>query len=212
MTTRSIFAVAALAFAWPVAAQQPTPTPTPEPAAETTAATPTPTPTPAPTPSYTATLPGEPDAASTDSINADAQPTYEATLPDSAIPAPTPNAQLDTIEPDLDPSLADPGPPPPAPTVQRNLNDIQPSKETIEKLNEEAIKQIQAFAKSQHNPNVEDLTLDKAISIALKQNPDVLDAIEQIRLTRGQLVEVRAQALPQITATSAYTQDRKSVV
>jgi outer membrane protein TolC len=51
-----------------------------------------------------------------------------------------------------------------------------------------------------------DLTLDEAVNLALRQNPDVLHAKQEIERTRGVVIEVRAQALPQATVTSAYTQ------
>jgi outer membrane protein TolC len=50
------------------------------------------------------------------------------------------------------------------------------------------------------------LTLEAAISIALRQNPDVLKAIHEIERTRGQVVEVRAQALPTLKANGNYSQ------
>lgn len=195
-----IFRSAALAtvLAASALAQNPTPTPAP-------ASTPTPTPEPG-TPTYSATLSG--DNPSTETAT---EPTYEATLDGVTSPTPTPDPGF--VEPDLDPALADPGPPPSSvPEVSRNLDNIEPSKETIEKLNAEAIAQIQAFAKSQRNPNVPDLTLEEAINTALNRNPDILNAIEQIRLTRGQLIQIRSQILPQLTATSAYQQQAQSLV
>ena len=51
-----------------------------------------------------------------------------------------------------------------------------------------------------------DITLDRAVEIALRQNPDILLAIEEIRRTRGLVVEVRSQALPNIGLTSGYNQ------
>jgi len=50
------------------------------------------------------------------------------------------------------------------------------------------------------------LTLEAAISLALKQNPDVLKAIHEIERTRGQVIEVRAQALPTLKANGNYSQ------
>lgn len=55
-----------------------------------------------------------------------------------------------------------------------------------------------------------DLTLDEAVAIAMRQNPDILRAKQEIERTRGLVIEVRAQALPQLTVTSNYTQqDRR---
>ena len=53
------------------------------------------------------------------------------------------------------------------------------------------------------------MTLDQAIKLALKQNPNLLKALWQIRNTRGQIIEVRAQALPHVALTSKnYTSNR----
>lgn len=55
-----------------------------------------------------------------------------------------------------------------------------------------------------------DITLDDAVRIALEQNPDILRAKQEIQRTRGLVIEVRAQALPQLTVTTNYTQqDRR---
>lgn len=51
-----------------------------------------------------------------------------------------------------------------------------------------------------------DVSLTKAVEIALRQNPDILRQIQEIQRTRGQIIEVRAQALPQITLTGVYNQ------
>lgn len=50
------------------------------------------------------------------------------------------------------------------------------------------------------------LTLENAVSIALKQNPEILRALKEIERTRGQVIEVRAQALPRVTGTGTYNQ------
>ncbi|MEO6742552.1 MAG: TolC family protein [Chthoniobacteraceae bacterium] len=50
------------------------------------------------------------------------------------------------------------------------------------------------------------LTLEAALSIALKQNPDILKAVHEIERTRGQVIEIRAQALPNLQAAGSYNQ------
>jgi len=50
------------------------------------------------------------------------------------------------------------------------------------------------------------LTLQAAVSLALRQNPDILKAIHEIERTRGQVIEVRAEALPTLQAAANYTQ------
>jgi outer membrane protein TolC len=203
-----------LLLACGLTAAQAQPTPTPEPAAPEAAFTPAPSPIPAAmpagTPTYSAVLP---DANLDMSPSPTAPPTYSATMPDASLsptPSPTPglvNPPVAPVEPDLDPSLMNPGPVPTAvPNITRNPEDVTPSKATIRKLNEEAIAKIQAFVQKQRNPAVPDLSLDQAVRTALRQNPDVLNAIEQIRLTHGQVVEVRAQAFPQISAIAGFQQ------
>jgi outer membrane protein TolC len=198
---------------------QPTPTPTP---------VPTPVqPIPSPTPYYSAAPAGvvSPDATPTGPTtmpNAPLTiaPTYSATLSGASstpVPTATPSplgepGMPSLIEPDLDPSLANPGAPPaPAPDIARNPEDVTPSKATIRKLNEEALAKIQAFAKNQRNSAVPDLTLDQAITTAFKQNPNILNAVEQIRLTRGQVIQITAQGLPQISAVAGFSQQQTTL-
>lgn len=57
-----------------------------------------------------------------------------------------------------------------------------------------------------------DLTLDQAIRLALQQNPNVLKALWLIEQTRGQIIEVRAQALPHVALTSSYFQQSKTLL
>ncbi|MDP9292354.1 MAG: TolC family protein, partial [Verrucomicrobiota bacterium] len=51
-----------------------------------------------------------------------------------------------------------------------------------------------------------DITLEEAVAIALRDNPDIRKAKAEIERTRGLVIEVRAQALPQVSITSAYDQ------
>ena len=53
-------------------------------------------------------------------------------------------------------------------------------------------------------PDARRLGIDAAIRTALEKNPDILAAIQQIRLTRGQMVQVRAALLPTLQANSGY--------
>ncbi len=48
------------------------------------------------------------------------------------------------------------------------------------------------------------LTLDQAVQLALKQNPDILKALQQIQLTKGQIFQVAAAGLPQLIGTGNY--------
>lgn len=56
------------------------------------------------------------------------------------------------------------------------------------------------------------MTLDDCIRLALKQNPQILAAKHQIEATRGQILTVRAQALPHLGLASNYTQDSPELI
>jgi outer membrane protein len=47
-------------------------------------------------------------------------------------------------------------------------------------------------------------TLDQAILTALQQNPTLLNAEQEIKRTRGVIIQIRAQALPQISANANF--------
>jgi len=56
------------------------------------------------------------------------------------------------------------------------------------------------------------ITLDQAAEMAMKHNPDILKAIQEIERTRGLVLEVRAQALPSATLVSRYNQEDRSLL
>jgi outer membrane protein TolC len=47
-------------------------------------------------------------------------------------------------------------------------------------------------------------TLDQAILTALQQNPTLLEAEQEIKRTKGVIIQVRAQALPQVNASAEF--------
>ena len=53
-------------------------------------------------------------------------------------------------------------------------------------------------------PDAKELKIADAIETAVTKNPEILSAIQQIRLTKGQLVQVRAALLPTVQANSSY--------
>jgi outer membrane protein TolC len=53
-------------------------------------------------------------------------------------------------------------------------------------------------------PDAKELKIGDAIETAVTKNPEILFAIQQIRLTKGQLVQVRAALLPTVQANSSY--------
>src|SRR5215210_4011631 len=51
-----------------------------------------------------------------------------------------------------------------------------------------------------------DITLDDAVEIGLRQNPEILRALQEIQRTRGLIIEVRAAALPRVAVATTYNQ------
>jgi len=56
------------------------------------------------------------------------------------------------------------------------------------------------------------LTLEQAVQIAIQQNPAILNAEQEIERNLGLVIEVRAQALPQLGVSSNYTQQDQALV
>jgi len=56
------------------------------------------------------------------------------------------------------------------------------------------------------------ITLDDAVRIAVRQNPQILLAIQQIEQTRGQIITVRAEALPNVALTGVYSQTDQTFI
>ena len=49
------------------------------------------------------------------------------------------------------------------------------------------------------------LTLDEAVRLGLRQNPDILKQLQEIQRTKGVIIEVLGAALPNVTANGAFT-------
>lgn len=211
---RSVTALLCLTSA--AIAQTSTPTPVPTPTPETAALPPIPPlPTPPPLPSEL----NEPVPVPTPQLTPTPTPTPSPTpLPDGTMPW-TPPPMPTPVLPDAS-TLSD----------QLNLPIPQPTQisepltqgtetEKLKSSEELAMQQkmvMADFEKSltkliakQRNPNVADMSLNDAVRIALKQNPTILNAIQQIRLTRGQLIEVVSQAVPKLGITSGYNQTQE---
>src|SRR5258708_17172175 len=50
------------------------------------------------------------------------------------------------------------------------------------------------------------LTIDEAVQIAIKQNPNILRQIEELKRQKGLVYQAQAQLFPQVTASTSYTQ------
>ena len=52
-----------------------------------------------------------------------------------------------------------------------------------------------------------EVTLQRTVDFALKNNPLIREALYDIQRTRGQYLEVRSEALPTVSATGTYRQE-----
>ena len=68
----------------------------------------------------------------------------------------------------------------------------------------EFYKQLDALIAKQRNPKLPDMKLEDAIKAALQKNPDILDGIQKLSLTSGQMISVRSRITPQISLTSDW--------
>src|SRR5213083_289365 len=61
-----------------------------------------------------------------------------------------------------------------------------------------------ASSETSSSRKVPTFTLDQAILTALQRNPTLLNAEQEIKRTKGVIIQVRAQALPQINVNGTY--------
>lgn len=59
---------------------------------------------------------------------------------------------------------------------------------------------------AEDQPTPATLTLDQCLDLALKQNPSILKAKQEIRRTYGVVIEARSAVIPQLTASGQYSQ------
>ncbi|MFM8363725.1 MAG: TolC family protein, partial [Verrucomicrobiota bacterium] len=64
--------------------------------------------------------------------------------------------------------------------------------------------ELDALIAKQRNPKVADLTIQEAITNALKKNPDILGAVQELNTTSGRFISVRSRIIPQVTVKSDY--------
>ena len=205
---------------FPVSTNSPQPTPTPKTSPLLTPETvlPTPPPFPAlspnPTPLPDGTMPlALPPMPTPVPIPT---PLPDGTMPLTPPPMPTPVLQdANTLSEQLNLPLPSPTQIPEPLTRTGETTDLKDSEKLA--LQQKMVmadfeKSLATLIAKQRNPNVPNMTLNDAVQIALKQNPDILNAIQQIRLTRGQLIEVASQAVPQLVINSSYSQQQEDLV
>src|SRR4029077_7034144 len=197
---------------------EPTPTPKTSPLLTPQTVLPTPPPLPAfspyPTPlpdgSMPLALPPMPTPALAPT------PLPDGTMPQTPPPMPTPVLQdANTLSEQLNLPIPAPAqvPEPLKRTGEtKTLQDSEAVAMQQKMVMADFEKSLAILIAQQRNPKVPNMTLNDAVQIALKQNTDILNAIQQIRLTRGQLIQVVAQAVPQLVINSSYNQQQEDLV
>ena len=195
----------------PAPAQTATPKPKPTPKSSAS-------PTPLPDGSLPLSLPvmptpipllnAQPGSSPAPSASATPMPDGSMPLPLPPMPTPIPLPDAQTLSeqltlPNTPPQMAEP--------LERGKEtDKLKESETLAAKQKMAqadfLKSLDKLIARQRNPAVADMTLEDAEKIALRQNPTILNAAQQIRLTQGQVITVRAQAIPQLNLSSAYSQ------
>jgi outer membrane protein TolC len=108
-------------------------------------------------------------------------------------PMPTPmlvSTTTPTPSPTLNPSLS--------PGVPSSLGSASPSPvaSIAPYSGEDVIEATSSFAWSEKG--APSFTVDQAVITALQQNPQILSALEQIKLAKGVIIEIRAEVLPHV--------------
>jgi outer membrane protein TolC len=67
-----------------------------------------------------------------------------------------------------------------------------------------AARETSSKSRAVSTSNARTFTLDQAIQTALRQNPTVLNAIQEIQRTKGVIIQIRAEALPHITPSGSF--------
>ena len=156
-------------------------------------------PTPPPLPQFTP-IPVPPLSTS----NSSAQPSA-GLLPVPPMPAapPLPNAQ--TITNELNAPIPQQAPEPLMPGAETSL--LQQSGKTAmtkEMAVTDFYNALNALIAKQRNPKVPDMKLEDAIKMALKKNTDILDGVQKLNLTSGQMIGARSKIIPQLSVNSDY--------
>lgn len=148
------------------------------------------------------------------SINSDgatvlpsATPLPDGTMPLPLPPMPTPPPLPDARQ--ISSDLAAPLPPqqaePLAPGSEtQTLKTSERESMTKEMATTNFYKALDELIAKQRNSKVPDLTIQEAIITAIRKNPDILAAVQELNTTSGQFISIRSRIIPQVTVKSDY--------
>jgi outer membrane protein len=173
-------------------AQTPTPTPSPQ-FQDLPPPPPLPQFTPLPLPSISPTPTGTP------------LPDGTLPLPLPAMPAAPPLSSPSQISSELAAPLpeqsAEPLAPSPATPV---LEQSSRTAVTKEMATTDFYKALNELIAKQRNPKVPDLKIEDALHTAIKQNPEILAAAQELNSSSGRFISIRSKLIPQISLNSNY--------
>ncbi len=173
-------------------AQTPTPTPSPQ-FQDLPPPPPLPQFTPLPLPSISPTPTGTP------------LPDGTLPLPLPAMPAAPPLSSPSQISSELAAPLpaqsAEPLTPSPATPV---LEQSSRAAVTKEMATTDFYKALNELIAKQRNPKVPDLKIEDALQTAIKQNPEILAAGQELNSSSGRFISIRSKLIPQVSLNSNY--------
>ncbi len=173
-------------------AQTPTPTPSPQ-FQDLPPPPPLPQFTPLPLPSISPTPTGTP------------LPDGTLPLPLPVMPAAPPLSSPSQISSELAAPLpaqsAEPLAPSPATPV---LEQSSRAAVTKEMATTDFYKALNELIAKQRNPKVPDLKIEDALQTAIKQNPEILAAAQELNSSSGRFISIRSKLIPQVSLNSNY--------
>lgn len=173
-------------------AQTPTPTPSPQ-FQDLPPPPPLPQFTPLPLPSISPTPTGTP------------LPDGTLPLPLPVMPAAPPLSSPSQISSELAAPLpaqsAEPLAPSPATPV---LEQSSRAAVTKEMATTDFYKALNELIAKQRNPKVPDLKIEDALQTAIKQNPEILAAAQELNSSSGSFISIRSKLIPQVSLNSNY--------
>jgi outer membrane protein TolC len=133
-------------------------------------------------------------------------------LPDGSMPLPLPPMPAAPPLPEQSQITSELAAPVPA----QSAEPLAPSPETpvLEQSSRTAVtkemattdfyKALNELIAKQRNPKVPDLKIEDAIQTAIKQNPEILAAVQQLNTSSGQYISIRSRIIPQVSLNSNY--------
>jgi len=126
-------------------------------------------------------------------------------LPLPPMPTPAPLPEPSQISSELAAPLPDQAAEPLAPSPATPvLEQSARTAVTKEMATTDFYKALNELIAKQRNPKVPDLKIEDAIQTAIKQNPDILVAVQELNTSSGKFISIRSRIIPQVSLNSNY--------